>query len=265
MQIRCPHCGNSFESLGSAPPNCPHCGHRVDGTADTSGPAAPEPGSSAPGEESTPWERRGELGLLSAYWETWKGILLSPEKFWERVRPQGSLWDALAFAWIASALGTLLGLPLQLLQNTDQLREALDRVNEIPPEVRESLLSFFGGGGQLGLALGGLLLYPVTFIITAGILHLFCMLFGMAQNGFNATARAVGYAMAPLALSWVPCVNLFLFVYILVLEVWGLARLQRATQGRAAAVVLIPYVLLCCCGCAGLMAAAMSFAKAVGQ
>ncbi len=254
MQIPCPHCGNIFESMGATAPNCPHCGQRVD-----------PPGSDLSGGEPTPWERRGEVGLLTGYWETWKGVVFSPDKFWERVQPQGSLWDALAFAWIASAISTLMGLPLQLVQGSGQLQQALDKMNNIPPEVRESLLSFFGGGGQLGLALVSLLFFPVSFFIGAGIVHLFCMIFGLAQNGFNATARAVGYAMAPLVLSWVPCVNLFLVVYILVLEVWGLAKLQRGTYGKAAAAVLTPYVVMCCCFCTLGIGAAMSLTKAMGQ
>jgi hypothetical protein len=259
MQIRCPHCGNVFESTGLDVHSCPHCGQRIEHTA------APEPGGESAAEEPTAWERRGELGLFTAYWQTWKGIVLSPDKFWERVRPQGSLWDALAFSWIASGLSTLISLPLQLLQGSGQMREALERMNNLPPDVRESLISFFAGGGQLGLALGGLLLYPVTFIITTGIVHLFCLLFGVAQNGFNATARAVGYATAPLLLSWVPCVNMGLAVYVIVLEVWGLARLQRTTYGRAAAAVLTPYGLLLCCCCSVVLAAAASFAGALGQ
>jgi hypothetical protein len=261
MQIQCPHCGNVFESMEQGVHSCPHCGQRVEPGADASGRVAQEPGGEASGEGPTPWERRGELGLLTAYWETWKGVMLSPEAFWARVRPQGSLWEALAFAWIANGVSTLLNLPVQLLQGSGQLSEVLDQAKNIPPEVRESLLSFFGGGGQLGLALGGLLLYPVTFFITAGIVHLFCMLFGVAQNGFNATARTVGYAAAPMLLSWVPCVGMGLFVYVIVLEVWGLARLQRTTYGRAAAAVLTPYGLLLCCCCSSIILAATSLAS----
>jgi hypothetical protein len=259
MQIRCPHCGNVFESTGITP-FCPNCGQRVDPSADAS-----EPGSASAVEEPNPWERRGEVGLLAGYWETWKSIMFSPDKFWERARPEGSLWDALAFSWIATAVSTLLSLPLQLLQGAGQMQQALDRMNDLPPGLRETLASFAGGGIQVGFALGGLLLFPVVFFIAAGIVHLFCMLFGQAQNGFTATTRAVGYATAPTLLSWIPCVNVFLMVYVMVLVVWGLARLQRTTYGRAAAAVLTPAVLVCCCGCAVLIRATMALTAAAGQ
>ena len=59
--------------------------------------------------------------------------------------------------------------------------------------------------------------------------------------------------------------NMGVAVYVIVLEVWGLARLQRTTYGRAAAAVLTPYGLLLCCCCSLGIAAATSFASAFGR
>jgi hypothetical protein len=218
----------------------------------------------SPGEEPNPWERRGEVGLLTGYWETWKSVMFSPDTFWERARPEGSLWDALAFSWIATAVSTLLSLPLQLIQGAGQLQQALDRMNDLPPGVRETLASVAGGGVMVGVALVGLLLFPVVFFIGAGIVHLSCMIFGKAQNGFTATARVVGYAAAPTLLSFIPCVNVLLVIYLIVLEVWGVAKLQRTTYGWAATVVIAPYVVLCCCGCSAVFASVMSAVEAAG-
>jgi hypothetical protein len=215
------------------------------------------------GEQPTPWERRGELGFFQGYWETWKAVMIAPEKFWDRTTPHGSAWDALAFGWIATAINSLLSLPFQLMQSTAQLRPMLDQM-KATPEMERMMLWFFEGTGRFALLLGSLALYPVLFIIGAAFTHLMCMLFGVSRNGFTATVRALGYAAAPSALAWVPCVGAGAFIYTIVLDIWGLARLHRSTYGRAAAAVLAPIVLLFCCCCGAGIFAAMGLAGAAG-
>ncbi|MFL5358580.1 YIP1 family protein [Archangium sp.] len=229
----------------------------------------PPPGDMGPDGEPTPWERRSELGLVQGYWETWKTVMFNPEKFWNRASPQGSLWDALSFAWIVVAINSLLSLPFQFLQSPAQFQRMLDQMNSrtnMTPEMERMMTWFFAGSGRFALLVGGLLLYPLGFVIGAAITHLMCLLLGMSRNGFTATARAYGYASAPAVLTWVPCVGpIASFIYTLVLYVWGLARMQRASYGRSAVAVLGPIVLLFCCCCGLLALAASSLAAAMGR
>jgi hypothetical protein len=209
-------------------------------------PERPETVGSAP---TPPWERRQELGLVQAYFQTWKSVILEPEKFWSGVSPTGTLWDSLSFGWITGVLGMLIGLPLSFLQNIGrqaQIDQMMTRMH-VPPEMESFVRSVMGAGGSVAVLVGSGLLYPVLFIIGAAILHLFCLIVGASKNGFNATARAYGYASAPGLLSGIPCINVLAGVYTLVLEVWGISKVQQTTTGRAAAAVLLPIVLVCCC------------------
>lgn len=274
MHIRCPHCGSSFDSpAGEVAQYCPHCGQRIDASAQAGGVppfgGVPPPGGLGSEGEPTPWERRSERGLVQGYWETWKSVMLNPEGFWNRASPQGSLWDALAFAWIAVAISSLLSLPFQFLVNAEQIQQALEQTRaqlHTTPEMERMIVWMVAGAGRFVMLAGGMVLFPLGFVIASGITHLMCLLLGMSSNGFTATARAYGYASAPSALVWVPYVGpVVSTLYSLVLYVWGLARLQRTSYGRSAAAVLGPAVLLCCCCCGLLAFAVMSMAAAVGR
>ncbi len=70
----------------------------------------------------------------------------------------------------------------------------------------------------------------------------------MAKNGYFATLRVLAYAAATTILGLIPCVGVLVGLYGLVLVTLGLASVQETSLGRAAAAVLAPLVLLCCCG-----------------
>lgn len=274
MQIRCPYCGNSFDSPASeVAPYCPHCGQRIDlssqpGGVPPAGGLPPQGGMGSEGEP-TPWERRSEQGLVQGFLETWKSVMFNPDRFWNSTSPQGSLWDGLSFAWLTFAISTLVSLPFQFLLGSGQFQQVFDQMHkqgQMTPEMERVMTALFTGGGLVLLSVGVLVLYPLGFIISTGITHLMCLMLGMSQNGYNATARAYGYAAAPSIFAWVPYVGAFAStIYSLVLYVWGLARMQRASYGRAAVAVLGPVVLLFCCCCGLLAFVAMSAAAAIGR
>ncbi|MDQ3262534.1 MAG: YIP1 family protein [Myxococcota bacterium] len=199
-----------------------------------------------PLDQPTPWEDRRRLGLLKAYGLTVKEVMLAPDKFWSQLSPTRKWVDALLFAWLALGIGSLLSLPLTLLQMGLQRDSA--GLEAMPEEVRAVFEAFTQPASIVGWTLGSLLLYPLLFVIGAGIFHLLCLLFGAGKNGFGATARAVGYSTAPLLLAGVPCLNVVAFLYFYVLLVWGTSRVQRTDWWRPLAALLLPLVVLCCCG-----------------
>jgi hypothetical protein len=221
------------------------------------------------GESRTPWERRQELGLVQGYFQTWKSILFKPDEFWSGVSPTGTLWDALSFGWVTVALGLLISLPISLLQSTGQQAQ-LDQVmaqaqGQIPAEMERVVRMLLGAGASAAFHVGSAVLYPLFFFIGAGILHLFCLLVGASRNGFNATARVYGYANAPALLSGLPCINALAGIYVLVLEAWGIGKVQQTTYGRAAAAVLMPLVLLCCCAIPAVIFGVVALVGAAAQ
>ncbi len=263
MQARCPRCASIFTTDRSGLQFCPNCGQQVDvpsfpgappegSGAGWGGPSGPGgPGSFGPGpavQEETPWERRATLGWFTGLFETWKRTLFSPQPFWASVKPNGSWTDALFYAWILSAVGILVSLPLDAIGFSAMgTQSVLDQLQQLPPNVRAQLHKALVGAGWGVGKLAPLILFPLVLICSAAILHLFCMLFGVAKHGYFATFRVVGYASAPIIISGLPCVGLLGFLYFLVLTVLGLSAVQQGSLGRATAAVLAPFLLLCCC------------------
>jgi hypothetical protein len=196
--------------------------------------------------------------------------MVSPEKFWSSVRPDGRWEDALLYAWVVGAITLVVGLLIKIPLHAmiaEQIRAQMDKLSSmegVPPEVKHYVEMLVGMSTGLNVwwTVAQLLLWPIGLFIGAALVHVFCILFGCATNGFWATFRAVAYAQAPLVFSVlapVPCVGAALSiaasVYTIVLLVWGVMRLQETSGGKAAAAVLATPVLLCCC-CCGVLAVA---------
>jgi hypothetical protein len=264
MQARCPRCTSVFTTDRSGLQFCPNCGQQVDvptfegappeGTgAGWGGPSGPGgPGSFGPGaavREDTPWERRATIGWWTGFWETWKRTLISPQLFWASVKPNGSWTDALLYAWIIFAAGVVLTAPFKALGMGFGLQTVLEQMKDLPPAARAAIRNSAAGVGGFQFVFS-ILLYPVILIIGSAIQHLFCMVFGVAKNGYYATLRVVAYAGAVSIFTSIPCVGIMAILYYLVLATLGFASVQESSLGRAAAAVLAPFVLLCCCGTA---------------
>lgn len=215
--------------------------------------------------QPTSWERRGELGFFPAVWQTWKGVMTQPEAFWSSVEPGGRASDAFFFGWLLNAVSAPLQAALLLL-NLQLNRMQLDQlagVRGIPPQFLELMewMLEHGWAMAIGLMVLGIVFYPLSFVVTAAMVHLGGMLFGAARHGFSATMRVVGYAAAPVALSWIPMVGGLLGLYVFVLLIWGVLRVQETTTARAVGAVLLIPALIFCCGCAA-MVVTMSMALA---
>jgi hypothetical protein len=288
MQVRCPYCSTVFEATRTGVQACPNCQRQIQvpevatvgGPPPSSPPLAPAgggPGLGAgggfgpgdgmppggpPGPGSirgpTPWERRSEIGVIQALIDTWKSSMFSPEPFWSTVRPDGPWQDSMYYAWIIVGIGALIHVPLRSLQSS-QLRRVLEQVQDsmknIPPDAQDAINRVLENLGSASLASGifgfimTLIFYPVLLFIGSAILHLFCMLFGCAKNGYWATFRLSAYATSPLVFYGIPCLGFIAWIYSLVLSILGIARVQETTVGRATAAALTPGVLTCCCCC----------------
>ncbi|MCI0574382.1 MAG: YIP1 family protein [Myxococcaceae bacterium] len=282
MQVRCPHCASVFPSDRAGTQFCPRCGAQIhvpeEGQVVEAGlppfaPGAPPEPSGAegpgPGEgptpalppgvrEPTPWERRRELGLFKAVVETWKASVLSPRRFWPSVRPEAPWTEALLYGWLIGAVTSIASIPLRVWQqrrSVDELREAAERLEELPARLRDILRPIVesAGAGTTGdvvaQAILGALLWPVGFIILAAVLHLCCLLVGASRGGFGATARAVGYAWGPMVILYLPFIGWLGWVYAAVLAAWGVKELHETTWERAVGAVVIPFVVVCCFAC----------------
>lgn len=293
MEAQCPSCLSVFAVHRPGLQYCPRCGARVNVPEPEPQPApqpqpqpplhhqpsppVPAPAPAEPLRTDTPWERRAELGFFRAVWTTWRDSLLSPDLFWRRLHPTARTQDALFYAWLMGVLAAVLTLVVQAPLQLVQLRsregsdgpDLLSLLPELPDWLERVLtgMSTPGGSILLGLLAVGFtaLLYPLQLVIASALLHLFALLFGASRHGYWATFRVVAYSSGAAVLSVVPCFGVLAGVYMLVLQGWGLYRVQETTAGRAALSVIALPLLACVLACAGLGLAIMAVAASLSS
>lgn len=227
---------------------CTRCGSFVCAACTQGGPYCEKCRALVGGPRTPPpWERRSELGFFKAFVEQWKLSMFSPEIFWRSLPANGSMTEPLIYAWL---LGVIQAIPSFFVQaaNFGQVKQSLALIGKgnVPPFMDNLSPWVFAAV----LTVGPIVFFPLSFFIGAGLVHLGCKLWGAGDKGFDATARVMGYAQAPIVFGWVPMIGFVAIVYLLVLQILGVARVQEVSGGKAAGGVLtIPLALGCLCGC----------------
>ncbi|MGI5861929.1 MAG: YIP1 family protein [Myxococcales bacterium] len=202
----------------------------------------------------TPWEERATRGFFAAYAETLKRSFVAPVEFFGSMRVD-NMNGAISFYWLNTAIGAIVGYFWQAL-----FAVAGSGTNvSLPAEHPFAQYADFQPGPlfYLGMGVAAAAFAPVALFISAGIYHLGAMLFKTANNGFNATVRSVAYASGPALLAIVPfCGSAAGGLWTLALVVIGLWKTQRGSLGGAVGAVLVPIVVVACCVCASVGAAA---------
>ncbi len=284
MLARCARCQQTFTTDRFGVQTCPHCGQEIlladpnapppapgGGVPPPRPPAPPGPGWSPPpppaippgAEQSAPFARRKELGLVASYWETLKRSAAEPGAFFRtlRIDQTGSAvlfgvvgmtlgtWVSAVYGWVASA--SWMGMMRQIV-------ERMPRRGEFDPAIIEGLAARASAIGFAGQMVAAPLVSLVAIYVFAGIVHLFLLLFRAAGRGFDATLTAVGYAAGLYLFQVLPvCGGLIALVWALVVTIAGIGETQRCGAGKAAAATLAPFALFLCCACgAGMLIAA---------
>lgn len=254
----CPRCGafTCTECNPDGRSQCPSC-QQVTGA-----------GSSTP--TPTPWERRAELGLVQAVWQTWKQTMLEPKKFWAELDPNGPGMDAFLYGWVITSAAGLLQIPfliLNLAQSASQFRELSKTMKDLPAPMQAMFDIFQMSPLILALVLGvsTIVLFPLSMMMSTGLVHLGVRMVGGTQYPFSTTLRAISYAVAPNVLQGIPVIGGFAGIYTLVLEIWAIRDAHRITTVRAAIAVLWPLVFVCCCVAGGTVLAIASIGSQLGK
>ena len=268
MLARCPSCRNTFTAERPGRQDCPACGKPL------VVPEAPRPAPAAaaeatgqpqqlalPPEEQapvppagTPWERRDELGLWTAWMQTMQAALFEPQKLFAAARLDQNRAQ-LGFAVATSSVFWMVSQVLDRLLFGAQRERVAGMIHQLhlPPGFERALQG--SNANSVGATVVHALLAPLIMLVflyaSAGVTHLFALLFGQNRRGFPATFAAVAYGFAPFALLAVPgCGALIALVWCAVLTGIGMKQLHGITPMGAVATALTPYLLLCCAACA---------------
>jgi hypothetical protein len=255
---RCPSCRNTFSTDLPGRQNCPVCGKPlVVPDPRPGGAAGPQnaPATDVAGHPSpagTPWERRSELGLPTAWARTVGQALFEPSRLFAAVRIERTA----AHVGFAVLTGTVFSICNQLLARAlyspARMRRMLATAAMPPGFDVETVIRFVHPRPAIFVAL--LVATPLVmlagFYLNALVTHGFGLLIGQAKRGFGATLAACAYAYAPLVLLPVPaCGSAIAIVWLAVLTGIGLKHLHEMGTTGAAASVLVPYLVLCCASC----------------
>jgi hypothetical protein len=223
------------------------------------------PGYGLPPGGGTPWERRDQIGFVTALIETTKQVLSGPTSFFQQMPIAGGLGGPLLYAVIVGYIGIVASTIYNAVFRS-VLGSSLARMGGGGSEF-ERLAPFLQGGASLVVNLiFGPAFVVIGLFIGAGIFHLVLLAVAGGGRGFEATFRVVAYSQAASLFNILPvCGGLVGGIYAFVLLIIGISEAHQITRGRAAAVVLIPLVIVCCC-CGGVIAAIVfGVAGAIGH
>ncbi len=211
----------------------------VAGTIPPPGAATPSGAVLAVAGGGLPWERRQELGLFTAFFETLKLVLLSPGTAFSAMKPEGGLAEPLIFALLGCSIGCVVYFLYSLLLGSFGIMSD-----------RNALAGLMG----MGVGTVFILLFIPVFVtfglfLGAAIVHVCLLLVGGAKRSFETTFRVICFsAGSTYPLMIVPiCGGAVAGLWCLVVECIGLGRAHQTTTGRAVLAVLLP-VILCCGG-----------------
>ncbi|MEX1117419.1 MAG: GYF domain-containing protein, partial [Terrimicrobiaceae bacterium] len=133
------------------------------------------------------WEEAASVGWFKAWWETTSGVLFSPIQSFSQMKTTGGYGKPLLYAALCAALGgVMMGLTQGVLT---MVTSAAGGADAVAPGASLCALPLVVGTTVASSAIFAV----IGVFLWGGILHLCLMLFGGANQGFEATGRAVSY------------------------------------------------------------------------
>lgn len=185
-----------------------------------------------------PWDRREELGLFPAFFETLKLVLLNPSLAFSSMQPEGGFGAPLIYALIGGSVGCVFYFLFSIFMSSFGILSN-----------RNALAGIMGFGiGAIFVFLFIPVFLALGLFIGSAIIHLCLTLVGGARRSFETTFRVLCFSTgSTYPLMIVPiCGGLIASIWCLVVECIGLGRAHETTTGRAVLAVFLP--LIVCCG-----------------
>ncbi len=169
-------------------------------------------------KQPIPWQKRKELGLIKAFWQTAKQVLFKPGVFFNNLEIKDSYLELFYF-WIINVIFSFIAI---IIYN----------------------ILFAKGGGVVALLII-LVLSPLLIFIGVGIMHLWVLLF-RGKGGFRGTFNILACSSVTGIFNIIPFIGgLVSGVWGSVVWVIGFKRIHKFGTTRAILVCFFnPFVLL---------------------
>ncbi len=243
---RCPYCGGLINEGF-----CTHCGavvppeKQVDPSSAPEMPPIHEPSYSrySYGDEPVPWERMDELGFWTALSETVKEVLGTPEDFFSRLSPSGGIGKPLLYGVILGVIGVIFGQIWVMLADAIGLSASGMMGGGFSDAMTQHSTGLLAGIMNILMSVVAI---PIGLFFLSGVLHLMLMILGGADEGFEATFRAVCFAQTAQIVQIIPIIGSFAAaIWIIILQVKALANLHDITPGKALLAIFLPAIVCC--------------------
>ena len=185
-----------------------------------------------------PWEQQG--GSLGTWWETAKLCMLNPTYAFTIMRQEGGIGSPMMYGLVGQMIGAAAAAVWQVLFGILAIAAAGGG-----GEAAGVMIFQFGlqiVWGFVAAALGA----TIGLLIAAGIMHLFLMIVGAGNRGYETTFRVLAFVNGSLAWTQVipilgPLVG---GIWMLVIQVIGLAKAQETDIGKVI-IALVLQIVAC--------------------
>jgi hypothetical protein len=267
----CPECGRPFEiewyrfEPGSVSFNCPHCDQEYYGNDERGLPyprqftcvnchqpitlqqmrvVPKDPETRGVLGDLSPWDRRRQLGLPKAWWDTFVMTLIKPGQFF-RMHSGRSIKEAWLFAVIANYMAMVMACLLQiiLMLGLDAAMRTMGPAGPAgaAPMPFVPLILLYGAMGLVGPLIAPL----ITGGIWACAIQMALFFLVPDRRSLSHTFRTVLYSMGPYALGVIPfCGGYVGGIWVVVTAISGIKEVHRTDGWRAAIAVLWPPIAL---------------------
>jgi hypothetical protein len=197
---------------------------------------------------SFPWDRRAEIGIFNALWETISQSLGQPSKVFTKLPEVPTMAGPYRFyLLLAISTGAIsLGLTMVFVKAVIALVAATPEVANDPQVVMMMARFKEISLGRMLFAL--LVVVPLTPFVAAGVCHALLALVGGTKRSFSTTFAVTCYvlgAVSPFQLL-LCCGTLVQGIWALISLSSGFAAAHRTEAWRAAVAVTIAFLI--CCG-----------------
>jgi hypothetical protein len=212
------------------------------------------------GERTGPaWERREEIGIAAAIWNTVQEVLTRPAETFSTMKREGGLLAPLGYVLLVGTVGNAVNAIYQVA-----MRSVLNTHQQIPPEFPPAFAramefvqtpTFY-----LAMAIAAPIIILLMSFLQAALYHLCLMLCGGANRNFETTFRVVCYSLGSAScLELIPfCGSMIAGIWRLICDCIGLAKAHDTDIWRGV-VAMVLSLLVCCIG-GGVVGAGVVFA-----